>query len=351
MILTTLLLLSPALSPLAPPQEAERKVVIRRQGVESGRPAPHPEHVHHHGHQDGMTDLETEWVELEVMAEVLAEIEALETMLVELENEKLALELAALESDLAGQERELKRMHLEKELHRGHQEPGKGRETARIVITFADGDTEVLEWVGTRGEIHQEIAAYLGDEECEDEAEDCCGDCDEDDGDCEDSWEEELVFTAVPETGGSGADVFFFGGAGGMGDCACEGCPMGGSSPGQVRVRTLSQPEVGFGWSQEAPRPQERRQRIVLGGAAPEAGRHQQRIVLGGAAPGASGQAIVRMAPAGRVMPATPPVPPTPSVAIRRAPAAGSDLERRVDELDMRLDRIEAMLGELLERR
>jgi hypothetical protein len=407
MILTSLLLLSPALSPLAPPQEAERKVVIRRQGVESGKAKPHPEHARQaHEHARHETELQAELIELQVMEEVLAEMESLEAVLLELEGEKLALELAALEHELHEREIHLERLHLEEELHHALQEPGEGHETAVIVITFGNGDTQILEWEGHRDEIHEEVISYLGDrhdgmleenelveylllaetaEECTEAAEACCGDCEEACGSCEaeevawvemeceeetaceDSWEEDVLFEAVSGMAQPGGNVFFLGEEGGMAfGCECDACPLGSGLdagfgaagiavpgqvystdgmgmglPGQVRVRTLVQPEMEYAWTTEAAPKAEYRQRIVLGAAeAPQPEREAIRFEFRDA----------QDAPAGRLVPPAPPVPPTPSVAVRRAPAGG-ELERRVDELDMRLDRIEAMLGELLERR
>ncbi|MHC4838709.1 MAG: hypothetical protein ACYTF3_11060, partial [Planctomycetota bacterium] len=184
---------------------------------------------------------------------------------------------------------------------------------------------------------------------------------------CEDAWEEEVIFEAVSGMAQPGANVFFFDEQGGMSaGCECDTCPLGSGLkagfgaaaiavpgqvystdgtamglPGQVRVRTLAQPEVDFAWTTEAAPKAESRQRIVLGGAEAQ---QPQREAIGFEFRDA------QQAPAARLLPAAPPVPPTPSIALRRAPA-GNDLERRVDELDMRLDRIEAMLGELLERR
>lgn len=274
MILTSLLLLSPTLSPLAPPQEAERKVVIRRQVVESGKAKPHLERVDQAcEHAEHQAQIETARIELEVMEEVLAEMEALEAALIELEGKKLVLELAAIERQLADEQLHFERMHLEDGQHHLIQNPGGDRDTATIMIAYGNGDTEVLEWEGSRAEIHEEVISYLGDrqdrlleeserfeylvlaefdEPCSEAAEECCGGCDEAyDSDassfCEDAWEEEVILEAVSGLAQPDANVFFFDEQGDM--------------------------------------------------------------------------------------------------------SASSDLERRVDELDMRLDRIEAMLGELLERR
>jgi len=398
MILSTILLLSPTLSPLAM-QQAEPQVIIRRQGVESApqkvrvrvqEPAPvqgrvvqvHPEHSHGE-HQHKLKELQE-----------LKEVQLLET-------EMLALELATLEAELGELERHMVLTEM------AAQEPGHGESHARIVIRYGDGREEVMEWTGQEGDLHHELNAMLSQGSghggmifLSEQAPECsdCGDCEESSSceeaascevtasceseascelevayellesceatasadyllsTCEDEFEfamvdscetseceeaEEDVFTwATPSTGAwttEAPHAMAFGGADLNFGCDCEGCPLSSQSMQNIQ-------------------------------AAPQMGQRQVIRLGGGQAPMAQGRAQIRMAPAqqaqsnhGFSFHAAPPqrveqhqmrvpMPPTPPMPPQGMRQSGG-VTQRVDHLEQRLDRIEAMLAELLERR
>ncbi len=315
MILSTILLLSPTLSPLAL-QQAEPQVIIRRQGVESApqkvRVRVHPEHSHGEHPQQ------------------LVEVQDLET-------EMLALELATLEAEIG----ELERREILTELAR--QEPGHGESHARIVIRFGDGREEIMEWTGQEGDLHHELNTMLGQgsgqhemiflSEQAPESEDCEA------SECE-KFNEEVFTWAAPSAGAwttEAPHAMAFGAADLNFGCDCEGCPLSSQSMQSIQV-------------------------------APQVGQRQVLRLGSGQAPMAQGRAQIRMAPAqqaqsnhGLSFHAAPPqrveqrqmrvpMPPTPPMPPQGMRHSGG-VTQRVDHLEQRLDRIEAMLAELLERR
>lgn len=326
MILSTILLLSPTLSPLAL-QQAEPQVIIRRQGVESApqrvRVRVHPEHSHGEHPQQ------------------LAEVQDLET-------EMLALELATLEAELG----ELERQEIHTELAR--QEPGQGESHARIVIRFGDGREEVMEWAGQEGDLHHELSAMLSEGSGHgsmiflNEQAPECGECEEvssceeivscEASECEDEDEIILSWAApAPSAGAWTTDSprsMAFGGADLNFGCDCEGCPL--SSQRMQAARQMSQRQV-----------------IRLGGGqAPMAQGHAQAHREPARQTQSGHGFSFHAAPPQRVeqhqmrMP-MPPTPPMPPQGMRHS----GGVTQRVDHLEQRLDRIEAMLAELLERR
>jgi hypothetical protein len=392
MILSTILLLSPTLSPLAL-QQAEPQVIIRRQGVESApqkvrvrvqEPAPvqgrvvqvHPEHSHEE-HQHKLKELQE-----------LKEVQLLET-------EMLALELATLEAELAQLEQAMVITDF------ATQEPGHGESHARIVIRYGDGREEVMEWSGHEGDLHQELSHMLGQGSghhemiflSEEGPE--CGDCEESSSceeaasceseascelevayelleSCEDEFEyamldsceatacedeEEIILSyASPSTGAWMAEApqaMAFGTMDLNFGCDCEGCPLSSQSMQNIHAAPqMGQHQVIRLGSGQAPMAQAggqiRMGHVQAGVAAPQP---QGRMLHAQQALADHGLSF-HVAPPQRVeqhqmrvpMPPTPPMPP-------QGMRQGGGVMQRVDHLEQRLDRIEAMLAELLERR
>lgn len=369
MILSTILLLSPTLSPLAL-QQAEPQVIIRRQGVESApqkvrvrvqEPAPvqgrvvqvHPEHS---------------------KAELQLKLQELQ----DLETELLTLELATLEAELG----ELERHRVLTEL--SAQEPGHGESHARIVIRYGDGREEVMEWSGHEGDLHHELNAMLGQgsghhemiflseeaasceseasceqevayellESCEDEFEYAMLDSCEATA-CED--EEEIILSyASPSTGAWMAEApqaMAFGTTDLNFGCDCEGCPLSSQSMQNIHAaQQMGQHQVIRLGSGQAPMAQAGGQ-IRMGHVQAGVPAPQVRMLPVQQAHSDHGFSF-HAAPPQRVeqhqmrvpMPPTPPMPP-------QGMRQGGGVTQRVDHLEQRLDRIEAMLAELLERR
>jgi len=391
MILSTILLLSPTLSPLAL-QQAEPQVIIRRQGVESApqkvrvrvqEPAPvqgrvvqvHPEHSHgEHPHKvQQLQDLETE---------------------------VLALELANLESEL---------IQLEQAMvfpSYGTQEPGQGESHARIVIRYGDGREEIMEWSGQEGDLHHELNAMLGHGSGQggmiflsEQGPDCGdgGDCEEasscqeissceteasceavasceTDSSCEleidyamaDScastecteenvftWEspegmeaQEFTFaqngqistgawtTEAPHAMAFSSSDFNFG-------CECEGCPLSSKRDQRQVIRLGSGPAPMAQAHAQAPagRAQVRVAAPQVRMVPPQQTQSDHGFSFHAAPPQRVEQHQMRVP--------MPPTPPMPAQGMRR----GGGVTERVEQLEQRLDRIEAMLAELLERR
>lgn len=367
MILFTILLLSPTLSPLAMHQ-AEPQVIIRRQGVESApqkvrvrvqEPAPvqgrvvqvHPEHS---------------------KAELQLKLQELQ----DLETELLTLELATLEAELGELERHLVLTEM------AGQEPGHGESHARIVIRYGDGREEVMEWSGHEGDLHHELNAMLGQGSghhemifLSEEAPEC-GDCEESSS-CEEAAsceseascelevayelleacedEEEIILSyASPSTGAWTAEApqaMAFGTTDLNFGCDCEGCPLSSQSMQNIHVAPqMGQHQVIRLGSGQAPMAQAGGQ-IRMGHVQAGVPAPQVRMLPAQQAHSDHGFSF-HAAPPQRVeqhqmrvpMPPTPPMPP-------QGMRQGGGVTQRVDHLEQRLDRIEAMLAELLERR
>lgn len=351
MILSTILLLSPALSPIAL-QQAEPQVIIRRQGVEQGQrvrvrlqePAPaqgrvvqvHPEHQH-----EGQ----------------LLKVQALET-------EALALELSQLEAELGSLEQY--KLFTEEAC----QDPGPGESHARIVIRFGDGREQVMEWSGNECDLPQELNAMLlqssghagmfaaGSMQADCEIVESCestSSCEEQETVCE----EENVFTwAAPQDLQLEAIAFTPGqasagvwsteapsgmalGAGGMDfGCDCSGCPLSSQNPHGQAAAPHAPPRqvIRLGTPNSQPHVQVHGQPHVQIRSQAQ-GQTDHGFTFQAAPPQRLEQPQMRL-------PVPPPAPLPAQEARRSAP-----INHRVDQLEQRLDRIEALLSELVARR